>query len=150
MNGKLSEKGIYTLIIQCQETTIQVGALGPLNFNGTYLYVGSALGPGGLKRIKRHIEVSTGERDVERWHVDYLLKNSRLVGYAYTETTRDVECDVARNLDKGNAVKSFGCSDCSCKSHLIKTDGEKDSIKQIKMAYQKNNLKPKINLLDDG
>ena len=52
-----SEKGSYILFIEINKgLQIQVGKLGKYYLpRGNYLYVGSALGPGGLKaRIRRH------------------------------------------------------------------------------------------------
>ncbi|OUJ18703.1 Uri superfamily endonuclease [Methanonatronarchaeum thermophilum] len=145
----LSQKGIYTLIIKANETTQVVGAIGELQFDGVYLYIGSALGPGGLKRIKRHQEIAVGIRDVERWHIDYLLSKADLVGYAFSFTERDVECKIAGALDTNKSVQKFGCSDCKCESHLFKTKNLGEGVNKIKKAYTNNNLKPEIKLLDD-
>lgn len=113
--------GTYTLVVELDEqTTIDVGALGAVSFDpGWYAYVGSAHGPGGFERIKRHQELAAGERDTRHWHVDYLLGNPRARIDAVERTPSvDGECQLARALD-GAPVAAFGCSDCGCHSHLF-------------------------------
>ena len=71
-------KGTYALVLhlECTEE-ITVGKLGMFTFPaGYYLYVGSALGPGGLEaRLARHRR--RGKK--LRWHIDYLLEHAQLV-----------------------------------------------------------------------
>jgi len=53
--------GTYALVLRlARATTIHVGALGAVDFApGWYVYVGSALGPGGLAaRVNRHLSRS--------------------------------------------------------------------------------------------
>lgn len=112
--------GTYTLLLELpRSATVQVGALGehPLP-EGWYAYTGSAMGPGGFARVDRHYELAAGERDVSRWHVDYLLGRDdvRLRGDVRS-TGADAECAVAAALPDG-PVAGFGASDCSCRSHL--------------------------------
>ncbi|MEW5987932.1 MAG: GIY-YIG nuclease family protein, partial [Chloroflexota bacterium] len=64
-------RGTYILILWLpREERMAVGRLGTFTFPaGTYVYVGSAMGPGGLAgRLRHH------RRPVTRphWHVDYL------------------------------------------------------------------------------
>jgi hypothetical protein len=66
-----SQPGTYALLLEA--TTIQdvqIGKLGVLHMlPGIYVYVGSALGPGGLAaRIERHAR----QEKTLRWHIDYL------------------------------------------------------------------------------
>jgi len=98
-----------------------VGALGAITFQaGWHVYVGSARGSGGLARVDRHIHLA--ERTIRRphWHVDYLLLDPRfrLVHAVTVETDLDLERAYADALG-GAAVPGFGCSDCSCRSHLL-------------------------------
>lgn len=54
-----SKKGVYCLIFKNQTCKIEVGKKGKFSFDsGFHIYVGSALGSGGLKRVKRHINLS--------------------------------------------------------------------------------------------
>jgi len=74
MPSQRNEPGIYTLILSLpQAGKITVGSLGVMDFvRGYYSYTGSARGPGGLKRVDRHILVSEGIKKTRRWHIDYL------------------------------------------------------------------------------
>ena len=124
-------KGTYALVLHLKgREEITVGKLGTFAFPaGYYLYVGSALGPGGLEaRLARHCR-----RDKKlHWHVDYLLERAHLVEVWSTVSTDRLECFWAQALvlyDKYRAarqlpgseipVPGFGSSDCRCPSHLI-------------------------------
>jgi endonuclease-3 len=112
--------GTYTLIVEVSTpATIEVGALGTHEFApGWYAYTGSALGPGGFSRVERHQELAAGERETRHWHVDYLLGHpAASVDAVIRSRGTDIECAVATSLD-GEPVTDFGCSDCSCVSHL--------------------------------
>ncbi len=111
--------GTYVLAIDVPETTIDVGALGRLEFtSGTYAYIGSAFGPGGFSRVTRHRELARGERDTRHWHVDYLLGHpeTRLEA-VYLFPDADRECELAATLP-GQPVDAVGASDCRCPAHL--------------------------------
>ena len=69
--------GTYTLILSCaSDARIQVGRLGTMQLQrGYYVYLGSALGPGGLRaRIAHHQKLSTRPH----WHIDRLRAHTRL------------------------------------------------------------------------
>lgn len=86
---------------------------------GFYSYTGSARGPGGLKRIDRHILVSEGIKTTRRWHIDYLLPHAGFLEAFITKTTLDLECSIAEAIGKRLLpVPGFGCTDCRCMSHL--------------------------------
>jgi len=121
----MAEKGIYGLILKTNGAVLSVGALGEVTFPaGWYIYVGSALGSGGLARVDRHIRVyrGTGEHR-PRWHIDRLLTDKRFVLTAAVcgKTTNPLECTFARRLG-GKGMRGFGCSDCRCISHLLYRD----------------------------
>jgi len=102
-----------------------VGHLGLQRFDGLYLYVGSALGPGGLKRVERHRAVALGQNKTRRWHIDYLLALGELKGVFVLKTEEKLECALAQELGKRfePAVKGFGSSDCRCETHLFRASG---------------------------
>lgn len=85
---------------------------------GTYCYVGSALGPGGLgARLRRH--ASTTKR--MHWHIDYLLEHALITGAIVVADERRLECEWARWVE-GRAktrIDGVGASDCSCPGHLF-------------------------------
>jgi Uri superfamily endonuclease len=99
----------YCLIIHYKGGRISIGKLGKVYFsNGYYVYVGS-----GLARIERHYRT----KKKIKWHIDYLLRKARIVGFALS---RKRECEVARSfLKEFPPVDNFGCSDCRCSSHLF-------------------------------
>jgi Uri superfamily endonuclease len=121
MQPQRNESGIYTLILSLPRSgQIKVGSLGVIDFaSGFYSYTGSARGPGGLKRVDRHILVLEGIKTTRRWHIDYLLPHTSLEEVFITKTTQDLECSIAKAMGKQlMAVPRFGCTDCRCHSHL--------------------------------
>jgi len=119
-------KGIYILILRMKESkVIRVGKLGRLHFRrGYYSYVGSAQGSGGEKRIIRHFNVAHGINNTRKWHIDYLLPHTKVICAVFSPTDEALECVIARILSEyPGAIRGFGCSDCSCKSHLFFTGG---------------------------
>ncbi len=115
------EPGIYTIVLRLDhEREIHVGSLGKILFHeGFYAYTGSARGPGGLKRVERHLSVLRGVNTTRRWHIDYLLPFTRFQDVIVTATAKDLECEIARKIGAElSAVRGFGCTDCDCQSHL--------------------------------
>lgn len=115
-------KGTYALVLHLEgREEITVGKLGTFTFPvGYYLYVGSALGPGGLEaRLARHRR----RPKKLRWHIDYLLEHAQLVEVWSAASTDRMECvwaQAARELTGSEMPASgFGSSDCRCLSHLI-------------------------------
>lgn len=104
-----------------RQQRIQVGQLGRFHFNtGTYVYVGSAWGPGGLAaRIGRHL------RSLKkcRWHIDYLRRHARIkeiwVG-CYRPNVEHLWAGIFADLTGGAVpAENFGSSDCRCSAHLF-------------------------------
>lgn len=117
-------KGIYILAVEAHGE-VEIGRLGKACFDGLYLYIGSALGPGGFKRLERHLAVAHGKRKVRRWHIDYLLAIGEPKEVFVKEAEEGQECALARELARyfKPAVPGFGCSDCRCRTHLLSADG---------------------------
>lgn len=113
--------GTYVLVIElATAATITVGALGDLQFSsGGYAYVGSAHGPGGFTRLDRHRRIATGVKDVRHWHIDYLLGETEAsIVDSLRIPDQDLECAIAGELARPS-IPGFGCSDCTCDSHLF-------------------------------
>lgn len=115
-------KGTYILILYLMDDKIiQVGALGEFNFPfGYWAYVGSAFGPGGLaSRLKHHLRPT----DKPHWHIDYLRRQALLKEVWITEQRDPREHIWATALHHLNGattpVHGFGCSDCTCHTHLF-------------------------------
>ena len=128
-------KGCYCLVIYIKKKSkIGIGKkLGVLEFKkGIYVYVGSAMNS--LEaRLNRHLS----DNKKLHWHVDYLLKddNCKIIDIIYN-IDKKVECDISQHL-KTHAVgiKNFGCSDCSCESHLYYFKNRSEAIEHVKNAY---------------
>ena len=116
-----SEPGTYILILRSQTTVcVEVGRWGQLQtVPGCYVYVGSALGPGGLlARVSRHCR---SDKKMH-WHIDYLRRHTRLLFVWYSHSRSRLEHEWAGLISgfaKVTPVAGFGCSDCACKSHLF-------------------------------
>jgi Uri superfamily endonuclease len=138
MQPQRNEPGIYTLVLFLpQSSRMVVGSLGAIDFaRGFYSYTGSAMGPGGLKRVDRHIQVLEGIKTTRRWHIDYLLPSTSLVEAFTTRTTLDHECCIAKAIGKRlQAVPRFGCSDCRCNSHLHYAQDQKEMLAAVAAAH---------------
>ena len=132
-DGNPSAKGTYLLLARLDQATwIDVGRLGTYTFpSGWYVYVGSALGPGGLKaRLNRH------RREDKRlhWHIDYLLEHAEFEESWTIRSISRLECALAARvcqLPKAHViVPRFGASDCRCDGHLVHIPYE-PSVRQI-------------------
>lgn len=120
-----AEPGSYLLLI---------GLGGPLALSlrgkalelpaGSYVYAGSARGPGGLRaRLGRHL--ARGGRP--HWHIDHVTaRAAALSGLAYVGAN---ECELRRMLSASGLftvpAPGFGSSDCrECPAHLLRySDG---------------------------
>jgi len=139
-----SEKGVYCLVFENRDCIIEVGKKGTFSFSeGFHIYTGSALGSGGMKRVKRHIDLSLKRDKNPRWHVDYLHLNSsfKLAWAVCASTSSRLECELARRLG-GDSALGFGCTDCSCRSHLFHR--EKNPLSEVTGVFEALGLLPII------
>jgi len=117
--------GLYALLLHlAQPARLQIGARGILEFpTGSYLYAGSAKGPGGLQaRLQRHLRPAA--RKKMHWHIDYLAAAAELQTVFWTADTSQEECTWAAKaamLGRYHPPR-FGASDCSCPGHLVALD----------------------------
>lgn len=129
------DRGCYILVLKLDEDTmIAVGGLGDILFRkGYYLYAGSAK-RGLTKRMERHART----RKKRFWHIDYLREKASFHRALAVRTERDIECVIAAGLKRISRwyVPGFGCSDCSCASHLFGMDTDPmDSPDFISLVY---------------
>lgn len=120
-------KGTYLLVMKLdKDALIQVGKRGVLGFKkGDYVYVGSAL-HGLDHRIRRHLR----SEKKTHWHIDYLRPSTKVIAIFYKENTEKEECIIAEFLERRfENIPRFGCSDCSCESHLF--SGSSQEISQV-------------------
>lgn len=117
----MAGKGIYCLCLQNNQISRIIGKLGERTFEeGWHLYIGSALGPGGLARAERHRKLAATRDRRPTWHIDHLLLSAqfRLEVVVTAITEAPLECALAEALG-GRSVAGFGSSDCHCGSHLL-------------------------------
>jgi len=130
-------KGAYLLIMTLlKNTSVMVGKREVIYFRkGCYVYVGSALN--GLDhRIQRHLKT---DKKIH-WHIDYLLPFTKIVEILYKENNQKEECIIAQFLERNFAsIPGFGCSDCSCESHLF-YDPSKEIMKVVKNLQMRSYL----------
>ena len=119
---RLDQRGIYALVlVGDRRRQVSIGALGERTFEaGTFIYVGSAHGPGGLRaRLAHHC----GRSVRAHWHVDYLRRHLPVAGAWIAQAPRSLEHDWARALTNipGAAcpLPGFGSSGCACTAHLV-------------------------------
>ncbi|PIP37817.1 MAG: hypothetical protein COX19_15665 [Desulfobacterales bacterium CG23_combo_of_CG06-09_8_20_14_all_51_8] len=118
-----SDPGTYALILQSySEARIQIGQRHQMDLKlGYYIYVGSALGPGGLKaRLSRHFRKSKPHH----WHIDYLREFVNPMEVWYSFSPERFEHRWAQALFEMNGlhhIQGFGSTDCKCFSHLFWT-----------------------------
>jgi Uri superfamily endonuclease len=139
-------KGVYCLIFRNRACRIPVGALGEREFlPGWHCYLGSARGPGGLRRVVRHLGLRKrgGPR---HWHIDHLLLHPAftLVRVVCAFTDDDRECALAGML-AGQHIPGFGSSDCGCGSHLVYSPT--DPTGQVETAFRNLQLPAVITTL---
>lgn len=119
---RCAEKGTYVLIVNvASRKELTIGRLGTFVMApGYYAYVGSALGPGGLRaRLGHHIRAAGRPR----WHIDYLRRISTPVEVWTAASNRRLESAWAAALSGMRSlvpvIDGFGASDCGCNTHLF-------------------------------
>lgn len=153
INDVPNESGTYVLCLYVAEAqSVAVGRLGISLFPaGTYVYVGSAFGPGGLRaRLRRHIRGS----DTLHWHIDYIRTIAEVRGVFYCATRERLECRWSQTLatfvGADIPMTGFGASDCDsgCEAHLVKlpADVALDTVRDALATTEDD----QIRLLDFG
>ena len=111
-------RGCYLLVLHRKRSgTCTVGQLGTIDVpEGYYVYTGSAK-KNLSSRVSRHLH----KRKKIHWHIDYLVQSADKVKAYPVYTQNDLECAIAGMISKISDadVPGFGCSDCSCRSHLF-------------------------------
>ena len=140
--GPNKTPGTYLLLLELErQCAIQIGRSRQIDFApGLYCYVGSALGPGGLRaRLSHHVSPSPRKH----WHIDYLLIHARITGALVIESSERIECKVASWIAGAaeTCVSGFGASDCHCKSHLFLIRSDFSALAFIGQAEAKVNAR---------
>ena len=116
-----ADPGVYALWLRIAEPLVlAVGRLGELGLPAGYcVYVGSALGPGGLRaRVAHHARLAVRPH----WHIDYLRCHAPLtaVWYSPNPVRREHQwAAIFQELGGWAPLPGFGTSDCHCLAHLL-------------------------------
>jgi sugar fermentation stimulation protein A len=112
------DQGSYLLILELKrDRKILIGRLGRISFRkGFYIYVGSAMAHLS-KRMERHQHL----RKQHHWHIDALRAVAVFHSILAIRSSVRLECEIAEALSKISewAIPGFGCTDCSCNTHLF-------------------------------
>lgn len=110
--------GDYMLVMHLPEgRDIEVGAKGEISFpQGYYVYVGSA-----KKNLASRLARHTRKRKKMHWHIDYLRRYAGVTAVLPVRTADDLEHELAAAVGAIShwQIWDFGCTDCSCPSHLF-------------------------------
>jgi Uri superfamily endonuclease len=117
-----SRPGTYALLLSsATDSVIRVGRLGDRRLQrGFYVYVGSALGSGGVRgRLAHHMRPA----EHPHWHIDYIRTKTTIVAVWFRYHWKSWEHDWAKRFAAlpGASVPmaGFGSADCDCESHLF-------------------------------
>ncbi len=118
------QSGTYALIMRVPKLKkIKIGALGEYHIKpGSYTYIGSAFGPGGLRgRLRHHVLKKASAKS--HWHIDYLRSIASIAEIWWTNDAIKREHDWAlifrEQMNMETPITGFGSSDCTCISHLF-------------------------------
>ena len=129
------DRGCYILILRLgKDMKTEIGKLGKINFRkGFYIYAGSA-----MKNLSQRVERHKRLRKNYFWHIDYLREKAEFCSALPIRSQDDLECRLAVDLSRISdwQVQGFGCSDCSCKSHLFGKGKDPLSLKEFHKILQ--------------
>jgi sugar fermentation stimulation protein A len=118
LQKEVEDRGSYILILRLPAgRRLNIGKLGRIEFKaGYYLYAGSA-----QKNLNQRLERHKRERKKLFWHIDFLRAHAEFHLALPIRASDPLECELAGALKKisGWEVPGFGCSDCSCNTHLF-------------------------------
>lgn len=138
-------KGSYILVVTVRKSvTFKPGSLPRVKLPpGCYVYVGSAMGPGGFeKRVLRHFR----KAKKARWHIDYLTRLRgvwvRSVFYTPLPYGESKLTTILSSLGLAKTVKGFGATDSAKDfSHLLMSrEGFRGTIKRIKSGMRSRGI----------
>ena len=116
------EQGAYGILIRLDwRLNTTIGSLGGVTLSsGSYLYLGSAYGSGGLRaRLRRHLRVKKSLH----WHIDRVTAQGKITNLFVSP--HGLECGLVRQVLRvpgvNFPVKGFGSSDCKqCPAHFLR------------------------------
>jgi sugar fermentation stimulation protein A len=112
------DRGGYVLMLRMERDRLLPFGRDRTSFfpKGFYLYVGSA-----MRNLTARIGRHTRLRKRHHWHIDWLRAAARVHGVFPIRSSSKIECDLAGALSHLSdwSIPGFGCSDCSCPTHLF-------------------------------
>jgi sugar fermentation stimulation protein A len=112
------DRGSYLLILELKrKRNIGIGKLGRVSFRkGFYLYIGSAMA-NLSKRMLRHRHL----RKQHHWHIDELRAVAEFDSVLAIRSSVRLECEIAEAFSDISEwrIPGFGCTDCTCDTHLF-------------------------------
>jgi sugar fermentation stimulation protein A len=112
------DRGGYLLILELKrKRNIGIGKLGRVSFRkGFYLYIGSAMA-NLSKRMLRHRHL----RKQYHWHIDELRAVAEFHSVLAIRSSVRLECEMANAFSDISEwrIPGFGCTDCTCDTHLF-------------------------------
>jgi sugar fermentation stimulation protein A len=118
VNQEAKDRGSYLLILNLKrKKKINVGRLGEVSFEkGFYIYVGSAMA-NLTKRMERHRHMIKQHH----WPIDELRAAAEFYSILAIRSSTRLECEIAKAISSIAewTIPGFGCTDCSCGTHLF-------------------------------
>jgi len=118
LEREAEDRGSYLILYSLPtQRLIEIGGLGRVSFRqGYYIYVGSA-----MKSLSKRVHTHRRVRKKLHWHVDYFSGLAEVQAALPVRSEDDLECELASAISSISewSVPGFGCSDCSCPSHLF-------------------------------
>ena len=118
LEREVGDRGSYLILYHLpRKRLIEMGGLGKVSFRpGYYAYVGSA-----MKNLSQRVERHRRIRKKFHWHIDYFSNAAGFQASLPVRSEDDLECELASAISGISewSVPGFGCSDCSCPSHLF-------------------------------
>lgn len=112
------DAGDYAVVLFLSEDKdITIGAQGMMHFpKGYYVYTGSA-----KKNLAARLARHQRKRKKMHWHIDYLRQQAEAIAVIPIRTADDLEHELAQEILAVSDwhIAGFGCTDCSCQSHLF-------------------------------
>ena len=117
-----NKPGTYLIVLHLvKNRKCVIGKMGERSLEkGYYLYIGSALGSGGMAaRVKHHLRKTNNPH----WHIDYIREIMQVNQLWLDEGKKRMEHRWAGKVRKlaefRETLRGFGSSDCNCYSHLF-------------------------------
>lgn len=144
--------GSYVLALRSSTSTrVTIGRLGEAAVApGWYLYVGSALGPGGLRgRLRHHLRAVCRPH----WHIDYLRQACPVEQvWCVADAQRWEHCwaELLATMATPAPRLRFGASDCRCIAHCFFVEARPQCVDFVAAARLAHPELPKMLCIADG